>query len=159
MNAYISSLLLVMSTLLAVSCSLLGKSFSLFDLVYVTMVQLHIRCARLVRRASSHRNLAQKLTVVRLTVASLMPASWIDDQSLPRGLAVPRSPRGWGIAPHIRLSVVKVLQPCQPSSRLCSEFRLNGSHVLLINSFSSPHGRIKPNIVKQGKRSHWITTA
>ena len=56
----------------------------------------------------SHSSLAQKLTVVRLTVASLMPASWIDDQSLPRGLAFPRSPRGWGIAPHIGLSVVKV---------------------------------------------------
>ena len=68
-------LLLVIQTVLAVSCYLLVKSLSLFDLVFVTMVQSHIRFARLGRRASSHGNLAQRWAVVRLTASSLMPAS------------------------------------------------------------------------------------
>ena len=92
------------------------------------MVRSHIRVALLVRRASSHRNLAQSWTVVRLTVFSLMPASRIDDQSLPWGLAFPRSPRGEGIAPSVRSSVVKVLANLA-SLPLAVEFGLNGSHV------------------------------
>src|SRR5947209_17733635 len=92
------------------------------------MVHSHIRGALLVRRASSHRNLARRWTVVRLTVSSLMPASRIDDQSLPWGLAFPRSPRGEGISPSIRSSVVRVHKNLA-SHLLVVEFGLNGSHV------------------------------
>ena len=56
---YIHHLSVGFSTL-HLSCSLLGKSLSLFDLFLVTMVHSHIRVTPPVRRVSRRRNLAQR---------------------------------------------------------------------------------------------------
>src|SRR5947209_12333146 len=114
--------------MLASSCSLLGKSLSLFDLFFLTIVRSHIRLLSLLGELLAIGTLLRGGTVVRLTVSSLMPASRIDDQSLPRGLAFPRSPRGEGISPSIRSSVVRVHKNLA-SHLLVVEFGLNGSHV------------------------------
>ncbi len=114
----------------ASSCSLLGKSLSLFDLFFLTIVHSHIRLLSLLGELLAIGTLLRGGTVVRLTVSSLIPASRIDDQSLPWGLALPRSPREEGISPSVRSSVVKVFVNLA-SRPLVVEFWLNGSHVNL----------------------------